>query len=409
MASMPQGEVAVTRRHLLVVAHAGGRGGAEHCLDTTLEHLDQTKWQLSALFPTNGAMVESAKAHGATVVVQRHVWWMAFEPSFWYARQLLALPYRVIKLARWIRRHGVALVYSNTAVIPEGALAARLAKVPHVWHVHEVLTPAHWRPRLLPMGVLTRLIGRLSRRVVFESASARAVAGRAVPEAKARVIANSLRTLPSGAGASRDDVRRELEIAPSDFVVLWIGRFSERKRPQLLVEALARMSHANMTTALFVGEGPIRDDLENHRLRLGIPELRARVLPFRDDLAPLFRAGDVLVLTSDEESFGLVLIEAGAAGLPVIATRAQGPSEIVVDADTGFLVDLGDAAALAERLDQLAQDAALRGRLGAAGAARVASEYSARRNTERLERVFQEALGEPAERPAPTEGGVTGD
>jgi glycosyltransferase involved in cell wall biosynthesis len=244
--------------------------------------------------------------------------------------------------------------------------------------------------------------------VVFESASARAVAGRAIPDAKARVISNSLRTMPSGAAPSREEQRRALGLTPSEFVVLWIGRFSERKRPQLLLEALARMRHASSSTVLFVGEGPLRSDLESARLRLGVPELRARVLPFRDHLAPLLRAADALVLTSDEESFGLVLIEAGAAGLPVVATRAQGPSEIVVDGETGFLVELGDAEALAERLDRLAQDAMLRQQLGTAGAARVASEYSARRNTERLELVFEEALRESAERAAPIEGAVTG-
>jgi glycosyltransferase involved in cell wall biosynthesis len=405
---MAGGVATPTRRHVLVVAHAGGRGGAEHCLDTTLEHLDQSRWQLSALFPAQGAMAESAAGHGVAVRVQRHIWWMAFEPSVWYARQLLAMPFRVAALARWIREHGVVLVYSNTAVIPEGALAARLAGVPHVWHVHEVLTPAHWKPRLLPIGLISRMIAWLSGRVVFESASARAVAGRAIPDAKARVISNSLRTMPSGAAPSREEQRRDLGLSPSEFVVLWIGRFSERKRPQLLLEALARMRHASSTTALFVGEGPLRSDLESARLRLDIPELRARVLPFRDDLAPLLRAADALVLTSDEESFGLVLIEAGAAGLPVVATRAQGPSEIVVEGETGFLVALGDAEALAERLDRLAQDPGLRQQLGAAGAARVASEYSARHNTERLELVFEEALRESAERAAPIEGAVTG-
>jgi glycosyltransferase involved in cell wall biosynthesis len=375
--------------HLFIAAHSSRQGGAEFCLDTTLRHLDRSRWRISVLFPREGPIVESARAMGVSIIVRHHAWWMLTTVTGWHWARV---PSRVVSLSRWMKANRVDLVYTNTAVIPEAALAARLAGIPHVWHVHEVMTDAHMRPRLLSVGLTMRLIAALSRRVVFESRGARALCEAWVSNAKARVVPNSLRSLAGANRLDSSEARKALGIGPDDFVVVWVGQFSRRKRPVHLIDVLALMAARPRTTLIFVGDGPEEDAMTAARERHGFSDGQCRIVPFLADITPIMAAADTLALTSDEESFGLVLIEASSFGLPVVATRAEGPSEIVLDGETGFLVEIDDAAAFAERLDRLAATPDLRKRLGAAGAARVAQEYSAAVNTTRLEQVLDEAL-----------------
>ncbi len=88
-------------------------------------------------------------------------------------------------------------------------------------------------------------------------------------------------------------------------------------------------------------------------------------------------AADVIVCSSEFESYGMVNVEAMASGKPVVSTRRGGPSETVVDGETGYLVDAGDAEALANRVIALLRDPDLRKRMGAAGRARVERRFSA--------------------------------
>src|SRR5690606_18210714 len=109
------------------------------------------------------------------------------------------------------------------------------------------------------------------------------------------------------------------------------------------------------------------------------PLLRERLvyLGFRPDAERIIAAADVIVCSSRFESYGMVNVEAMASAKPVVSTRRGGPSETVVDGETGFLVDAGDASALADHVVALLNDPALRARLGAAGRARVEAHFSA--------------------------------
>ena len=378
-------------KRILFVAHSGNRGGAELCLDTTLAHLDRSAHEASVLFGSDGPMVDSARRLGIEVDVQPLAWWMCYDTSLWHFKNLLlgSIP-RIWRLLRRIRRNKIDLVYTNTAVIFEAAVAARLAGVPHVWHVHEVLTRDHMKPRILPLGLITRLIRRLSDRVIFESASAREICRGSIPEEKSRVVYNSVRFSDPELGADPRAARARFSLDEDRCVIAWVGRFSERKNPLLLIRAASRMKEA-AATFLFAGEGPLEEEMTRTIDRLGLHDT-CRLIPFQDDVRPLLEAADVLALTSQEESFGLVLVEAGAYGKPVVATRSQGPAEIVADGQTGFLVDPDDEADLAAKLERLIANPQERDTMGKAGAERVAELFSARKNTQKIEALFAELL-----------------
>jgi glycosyltransferase involved in cell wall biosynthesis len=105
-----------------------------------------------------------------------------------------------------------------------------------------------------------------------------------------------------------------------------------------------------------------------------------------------YAAFDALLLTSANEGAPVVAIEAQSAGVPVVATDAGGTRTVVDDDETGFLVQVGDVDALADRLRQLRDDVDLRRRLGATGVARMRSKFSVNRMVDDVERVYREVL-----------------
>ncbi len=155
-------------------------------------------------------------------------------------------------------------------------------------------------------------------------------------------------------------------------LALALGRLHENKGFDVLLAALAETPDLHLWLA---GEGPLRHALESRAASLGIAG-RVRFLGWRDDVAALLAAADFLVCPSRHEPLGNVVIEAWAAGRAVIAAAAAGPSELIGDGESGILVPVEDAAALAASMRRLAGDPVLRARLAAAGHAAYAAQFT---------------------------------
>ncbi len=155
-------------------------------------------------------------------------------------------------------------------------------------------------------------------------------------------------------------------------LALALGRLHENKGFDVLLAALAETPDLHLWLA---GEGPLRHALESQAASLGIAG-RVRFLGWRDDVAALLAAADFLVCPSRHEPLGNVVIEAWAAGRAVIAAAAAGPSELIGDGESGILVPVEDAAALAASMRRLAGDPMLRARLAAAGHAAYAAQFT---------------------------------
>jgi len=174
---------------------------------------------------------------------------------------------------------------------------------------------------------------------------------------------------------------------PEEFTVLAVGRFYPRKRLDILLEAAARLrGEIPGLRVRIVGRGPEWNRLQVMWRRLGL-ETTVRWLGdlSQDELAREYRRCDVFCLPSVQEGFGIVFLEAMAAGKPIVAARAAAVPEVVED---GLLVEPESAAALAGGLGRLYQDAGLRGRLAEAGAKTVA-KY----NTPAVTQQFLSACG----------------
>ncbi len=378
--------------NVLVVAHSPHRGGAEYCLDTTLRHLDRSRFDVTVVFPAEGPLSESAREHGYKVLVAPMCHCLYWHQDAWYWKNLLGRSAaNILRLRNIIRRERADVVYTNTSAIFESALAARLAAVPHVWHVHEVLHDRNRMHQLLPLRTMKRWIYRLSDRIVFESHAARRVFERSAPSDKSEVIYNSLRLVELATPDSGEQDRARFGLTPDDQVVGFVGQFIDRKNPLMLLRALARVRNVPGLKCLFVGVGALEGALRSEIERLGMSNV-CRIVAFQDDVAPVMRAIDALVLPSRQESFGLVLVEAASYGKPAIACRSEGPNEIVADGETGFLVAQDDELALAAAIERMLLADAERLAMGKAAVRRADRLFSATANTRQLENLFCSVL-----------------
>jgi glycosyltransferase involved in cell wall biosynthesis len=159
--------------------------------------------------------------------------------------------------------------------------------------------------------------------------------------------------------------RRLASCYPSGPLLLFVGRLATEKRVEALLPVVRAFPGANLA---IVGDGPQRPRLE--RLFAGTATTFTGYLR-GDDLAHAYASADAFVFPSDSETFGNVVVEAMASGLPVVAAAAGGPLELVEEGRTGFLVDPGDPAALVRAVGLLLADPQLARRLGQAGRLRA--------------------------------------
>lgn len=258
-----------------------------------------------------------------------------------------------------------------------GAIAARLCHVPqvvftaHGWAFTE--HRAAWQKLLFWMGHYATVL--LSDATLCVSHAIRRAARR-MPfvQRRLRVVHNGV---PDISFLSREDARKKL--APHLPLPFWIGTIAElhpNKRLDVLIEAFARVHRSFPEAALVImGEGSERAALEARIHALGL-ESSIRLCGHVPNARTYLRALDLFVLPSHTEALGYVLLEAGQAGLPVVASRVGGIPEIVESGRTGFLVPRGEVERFAGAMIELANDANLRHRLGSALEQKVREEFS---------------------------------
>jgi glycosyltransferase involved in cell wall biosynthesis len=253
--------------------------------------------------------------------------------------------------------------------------------------------PDYPRPRRI---LANRLLLKDGDRVVAVGGAVREALQRneGIPASRIRTIYNGVNLAPFLAnGQDRQAIRRSLGLAATDFVAITVARLDYLKDHATAVTALARL-RAEMPAArlVLVGEGPERQRVEQQVQSLGLGDA-VLLLGLRKDVDHLLHAADAFLLTSISEGIPLTVIEAMAAGLPVVATDVGGVREVVLHGESGFLTPAKDAAAIAERLRQLAQQPVLAAEMGRRGRQRALDHFSAEQMNAAYRRLYAEMLG----------------
>jgi glycosyltransferase involved in cell wall biosynthesis len=262
-----------------------------------------------------------------------------------------------------------------------GRAAARLAGTPGIIHtVHGFAF--HDRSRLAEkvLGqVLERIAGHWCDVVVTVSEYHASVARQiGIAPDKVRAIPNGLSVRPMSANPKR--VREQLALGPETTMLLAVGRLARQKGLEHLIRATALLNegaHPKCCTVI-VGEGELLTKLEQLACELRIADM-IRFAGFRTDVADLLSAADIVVLPSLWEGLSISLLEAMAAGKPIVTTSIPSNLEVTADGHSAYLVPPGDAAALADAVRILARDPAAREHLGTAAQARFFAHYTEHR------------------------------
>lgn len=349
----------VPERPLRVLYFAGTHGnwgGASRVLFSTLGLLDRTRVEPVVAITMEGP----ARALLADMGIACEIWgpMTEYRSAGQYVRA-------VGRAAAWLRRQRIDIVHMNRANDwrPAELVAARLMGIPIVTHFHTVN-----RDRT-PATRLSSAIAAVSRYVAEHSDSL------GVP---VHVIHNAIDpAMFLGAG----NIRTELGIRPADIVVTFAGQLRRIKGVDLFVAAAGKVPGDDLrfVVAGACREGAGIEDAYTESEFRGLIAADPRILyvGYREDMPDVYAASDVLVMPSRwAEPFGLVLIEAGLAMKPVVATRVGGVPEVVSHGETGLLVAPEDVDSLASGIRQLAHDPATRRRMGAAAREHVLGRFT---------------------------------
>lgn len=197
-------------------------------------------------------------------------------------------------------------------------------------------------------------------------------------------------------------------------VLLYVGRFTAVKRLDRLISAFGRAQERLRTPAglVLVGGHPGEWEREHPAeiaARLRVPQVFLAGWRTHDELPQFFSAADAMVLTSDREQFGQVIVEAMACGLPAVATRSLGPTAIIDDGHTGWLVDRDDEDALVATLTDVVGEGRERHHRGRLAQAAARERYSWTRAAEQLAAVLAAAAATPTSRAPRAYDRVLGD
>src|SRR5262249_26429787 len=240
----------------------------------------------------------------------------------------------------------------------------------------------------------TSVIHRFADRLLVNSD---AIRGRIVNQRiahthKITVIRNGVASSATSKSEGRAAIRHELAIDDTDVLVGMVARLDPIKGHRFFIDAVAEVLRVHPDAHfVLIGDGPLRSEIKE---RLEKARLRDRVhlLGDRSDVSRLISGLDLLVLSSLHEGLPNAVMEAMAAGVPVVATAVGGTKELITDGETGFLAPAADSHALARQINLALKKSDTRSQITAAARKRIEAEYGMERMVNSVERLYDELL-----------------
>ncbi len=370
-------------------------GGAQENTLYTCALLDKQRYQTrlisGAQTGSEGSLLEETRTHGIDLLVLNDL-----------VRQIHPLKdlRALIQLYRLFRQNQVHIVHTHSSKAGIlGRLAARLAHVPiivhtvHGWSFHEHMSPVMRHIYILLERWMARFTHALI--VVAQQDTFKGLAAHIGEKRQYQLIRSAIPLeIFDVRRYHRDAIRKELDIPIHTLVVGNVGRFSAQKNPLTWIQTAAEIARKNQETFfLLVGDGPLRPQVEARLRDLGLQD-RTRLTGLRRDVPRMLAAMDIFLLTSLWEGLPRVLPQALAMGLPIVAHRIDGISDIVEHGVNGYLCPPDDINALSQSCLTLIENASLRQQMAERARASVRKDFDLRTMIAQIDQLYERLLSQ---------------
>lgn len=375
------------------ISHSAKRYGAELALLELLRGLVELGVDCKVLVPERGPFL--------TELDQLHIEWRVIGYPRWASgprrrslfrriTRMLGTLFWTIPIARMIVKWRCDIIYTNTAIIGAGALAAWLVRRPHIWHLHE---SGYCRERLFDLGEYAPyLIDHLSASIIVIS---HAVKDEYISYArpwKLRVIYQSV-TLPEINEGLSNRVRNGRR-----FRCAIVGSLQASKGQDEAIAALAELVRRRVDAELLIvgsGDNHFRNSLVQQVKHLSLEE-RVIFHDYAENPLPLIHAADVILMCSRFEAFGRVTVETMLSGKPIIGTSSGGTRELIENEETGLLYKPGNYSELADKIQYLYENPKESAKLGAAALIWAEDRFSRERYAKEVFNLLNEVVTGPS-------------
>ncbi len=360
------------RQRLLFVAHTAKLGGPGHSLTMLVKYLKR-RFDVAVVLPERGTLSELLEAEGARCFV------------------ITGLKLRTVgRIYQLIKKERIDLVYGNNPsnCSRNAMIAAKLAGKPFIWHFRGM--KHHWSRR---QGLFLRWADE----VVAVSRACADSLERFRP-GRIRVVHNGVEL--SAFEGNRSEARRylgkQLGLAPQARCLVSVSHVTPRKGHEHALAIMQKLAQLQLDVHLLIAGAMDRDRefaerISNSIHHLGLDD-RVHLLGFRKDVHRLLRACDLFVHTAELDPHPRAVIEAMAAGLPVVGFGVDGVRETVVDGETGYLRELGDESGMVSAICRILDSPETATAMGQKGRERAESQFTAARTAQRITDIIEALL-----------------
>lgn len=421
----------MAQKNILVLDTGKEWGGGTNSLLELLKRIDKSKYHFSVLFYNNYKkgnesnikteienlgidflLLEQEGQHIASKILKESARTFFFFSAKLKRYFIFLIDYyfrilpNVKKIADILKRRNTSLLYMNNQPSSnlEGVIAAKDADIPCIQHSRigaelnsiEVDAVNNWLTKMLCVsrGVKDMFVKQ------------------GVDASKCDVVYNGIAS-DVKPKISASDIRKQWGVGGDDILIGTVGSLIKRKRISDLIEGMARIqskeARGDLSTnppvspfakggrkggfkCMIVGDGPEKDNIQEQALKMGLQD-KVIFTGFQSDAISYINAMDIFVLPSENEGLPRVILEAMLMAKPVVACDITGPSELIVDGETGFLVPVRNPELLADALSKLAASDDLRRGMGEKGRIRVIARFAIDKYVNDVNNIFEEVLG----------------
>ena len=362
---------------ILLISHSPNLYGAERSLLDLAEGLAHSHHSVSVLCPVPGLLSQALQRFKIPVfyIPLSGIGKGSFIEILTF---IVFFPQNVLRLSRWMRKNKIQVVYNNTINSLYGVFAAKIAGIRSVWHIREVKPKRTFLRKIVGLGIKL-----MSSDAVFNSyATMKAFSNHHIPSSW-HVVYNGVET----------KTYQKKKTDNEYFVMGYAGQMAEHKKPERFLYIFSQIKNKSIKLkGIMAGNGPMLSKIRTIAYDLGISD-DIVFTGYLTDLDSFYTDIDVLILTSDHESFGRVLVEAMCHGRAVVAADVDGVPEVVEDGKTGHLVPAHDIAAYSKKVLELLNNPEHCQMMGYAGRRRFLERFCKSNYQQKLIRLLVNETG----------------